>query len=87
MTETANKLGPREQSLLEKASRLMLDCIDCEYTVRTAKTVTVKGVITACEFGYFKYTTSAMKVVFKITMKCGLNETLREFHVTTLPRK
>jgi hypothetical protein len=86
MTEATRTFSAKEQALLVKGSQMMIDCIGCEYTVRTSKTVTVKGVIRACEFGYFQYTGSAIKGVFKITMECGLNKTLREFFVSNLPR-
>ena len=79
MTAAHNKLLAKIVPMCENA-------IGQSFTIRTDKTVTVSGKIVKAEFGRFRYTGKSVGVVFKVTMECGANKTLREFFVSKIPQ-
>ena len=83
----------QEQNLLDRSAEYISDALGLNYTVRNVQVVNgrktevkTSGVITHVEPGYFKYTTRRVMLVFKVTMECGANKTVREFNLSTLPR-
>ena len=83
----------QEQNLLLRAPAYMADAIGLNYTVRNVQVINgrktevkTSGVITKVEPGYFKYSGRSVVLVFKVTMECGLNKTVREFNLSILPR-
>ena len=79
-------LTAQEQTLLNRAQPMFARAVGQQFTIRTDKTVTVTGTITKVELGYFKYTGRAVSMIFKVTMECGVNKTLRSFNVAKIPQ-
>jgi hypothetical protein len=84
--EMTKALTAQEQNLLARAEPMYARAVGKQMTIRTSKTVTVTGTIVKAEFGFFDYKARSVGLVFKVTMECGVNKTLREFTVAKIPQ-
>ena len=79
-------LTAQEQQLLDRAQPMFARAVGKQFTIRTNKTVTVTGTITKVEVAYFKYHARSVQTIFKVTMECGVNKTVRSFNVAKIPQ-
>lgn len=86
MTIATAEMTQVERSLIERSKATCARAVGLNFTIRTSKTVTVTGKIVSVEFGRFNYSGRTVTLVFKVTMECGANKTLREFFVTRVPQ-
>ena len=67
--------------------KITSEAIGATMRVKTSSKNTVTGTIVSAEYSHTRLRAASQVAVFKIVMECGFNKTLREFHVSKLPRK
>lgn len=72
-------------SMRIRAGHLAANAVGKPYSIRTTKKTVVDGIITGCEFAYFRNQATSVSAVFKVTMECGTAKASRQFFVKRVP--
>ena len=71
--------------LLAKIPAIRARALGAKMRVSTDKNMSIVGIIKDVEFGFWQENLRSLQLVFKVTLECGTNKTLREVTVSEVP--
>lgn len=71
--------------LLAKIPAIRSRALGAKMRVSLDKKMSVIGIIKNVEFGFWQENLRSLQLIFKVTLECGINKTLREVTVSEVP--